>query len=88
MPGFTNEKNSDYEQSRDGLEPGVVGETEARQRRPWWRLGRGGAVARALAAGAGTGALLAALALPAGASGNPNPWDGAQVGLTYPVTSP
>ncbi len=33
-------------------------------------------------------AVVAALAIPAAASGNPNPWDGAQVGLTYPVYQP
>jgi len=61
---------------------------DGRQRRssPW--LGRIGALARAVAAGAGTGALLAALAVPAAASGSPNAWEGAQVGLTYPVYQP
>jgi hypothetical protein len=41
-----------------------------------------------VAAGVGTGALLTALALPAAASGSPNAWEGAQVGLTYPVYQP
>jgi len=45
-------------------------------------------LARGVAAAVGTGALLAALAAPAVASGNPDPWDGAQVGLTYPVYQP
>jgi hypothetical protein len=49
---------------------------------------RNGVLARAVAAGAGSAAILAALAVPAAASGNPNPWDGAQVGLTYPVYQP
>jgi hypothetical protein len=47
-----------------------------------------GLLAEASAAALGSGALLAALAVPASASGNPNPWDGAQVGLTYPVYQP
>jgi hypothetical protein len=50
--------------------------------------GRGDTLRRAVAAGAGTAALLGALAMPAAASGSPNPWEGAQVGLTYPVYQP
>jgi hypothetical protein len=49
---------------------------------------RGGALTKVVAAGAGTGALLAALAVPAAAAGAPSPWEGAQVGLTYPVYQP
>jgi hypothetical protein len=41
-----------------------------------------------VAAGAGTGALVAALAVPAAASGAPNIWNAAQVGLTFPVYQP
>jgi hypothetical protein len=48
----------------------------------------GGALARAVAAGVVVASLLAGLAVPASASGNPNPWAGAQVGLTYPVYQP
>ncbi len=61
-------------------------EASAEHRQPWWRRGR--SVARVVAAGAGTGAVLAALAVPAAASGAPNVWEGAQVGLTYPVYQP
>ncbi|HXW78959.1 MAG TPA: hypothetical protein VEJ84_05645 [Acidimicrobiales bacterium] len=50
--------------------------------------GPGGALTRAAAATVGAGALLGALAIPAAASGSPNPWEGAQVGLTYPVYQP
>ena len=50
--------------------------------------GRRGVLARSLVAGVGTAALLGGLALPAAASGSPNPWEGAQVGLTYPVYQP
>jgi hypothetical protein len=52
------------------------------------RRGRGTMLARAAAAAAGSAAVVAALAIPAAASGNPNPWGGAQVGLTYPVYQP
>lgn len=57
-------------------------------RQPRCRPVRNGLLTRAVAAAAGSAALLAALAIPASASGNPNPWDGAQVGLTYPVYQP
>jgi len=50
--------------------------------------GKGRRLARAVAVGAGSAAVLAALTIPASASGNPNQWDGAQVGLTYPVYQP
>jgi hypothetical protein len=50
--------------------------------------GRRQALARVVTAGAGTAAVLAALAVPASASGAPNIWEGAQVGLTYPVYQP
>ena len=49
---------------------------------------RGGVLARVVAAGACSGAILAALAVPAAAMGGPNPYDDAQVGLTYPVYQP
>ena len=49
---------------------------------------RGGLLARAVVAGAGAGATLAALAVPAAAMGGPNPYENAQVGLTYPVYQP
>jgi hypothetical protein len=41
-----------------------------------------------MAAGAGAVATLAALAVPAAAMGGPNPYEDAQVGLTYPVYQP
>jgi hypothetical protein len=50
--------------------------------------GRGGVWARVVAAGAGCSAILVALAVPASAMGGPNPYDDAQVGLTYPVYQP
>ena len=62
-------------------------QTNAGPLSPRRRQGRN-AFVRALAAGAGSAAVVAALAIPAAASGNPNPWDGAQVGLTYPVYQP
>jgi hypothetical protein len=52
------------------------------------RLGRGRALSGLVAAGAGTGAVLAALAVPAAAMGSPNPYENAQVGLNYPVYQP
>jgi hypothetical protein len=59
------------------------------QQRPGHRLPwRGPVLARVVAAGAGVGATLAALAVPAAAMGGPNPYDDAQVGLTYPVYQP
>lgn len=70
------------------LETGLVPEANAGHRQPWWQLGRAGVLARAAAFAVGTGALLAALAVPAGAMGSPNNWEGAQVGLTYPVYQP
>jgi hypothetical protein len=54
-------------------------------RRPPWQ---GSVLARVVAAGAGAGATLVALAVPAAAMGGPNPYDDAQVGLTYPVYQP
>jgi hypothetical protein len=52
------------------------------------RLGRGRALSGLVTAGAGAGAVLAALAVPAAAMGSPNPYENAQVGLTYPVYQP
>ncbi len=73
-----------------GAHPGTrpAAQTSAGPLSPRRRPGRNGFVARALVAGAGSAAVVAALAIPAAASGNPNPWDGAQVGLTYPVYQP
>jgi hypothetical protein len=68
------------------LDAGLARETDVIQRQPWWR--RGGALTRVAVAGAGTGALLAALAVPASAMGSPNAYDNAQTGLTYPVYQP
>jgi hypothetical protein len=52
------------------------------------RSNRRGATARIVGAAVGTGVVLAALAAPAAASGAPNIWEAAQVGLTYPVYQP
>ncbi len=68
------------------LDAGLAQETDVMHRQPWWR--RGGTLSRVAVAGAGTGALLAALAVPASAMGSPNPYENAQVGLTYPVYQP
>jgi hypothetical protein len=71
--------------SADDVET-IMGPGSAHQRQPWSRSAR--LLARTVAAGAGAGAMLAVLAGPAMASGSPNPWEGAQVGLTYPVYQP
>jgi hypothetical protein len=68
------------------VDTGLAQETEVTQRQPWWR--RDGALTRVAAAAAGTGALIAALAVPASAMGSPNAFDNAQVGLSYPVYQP
>jgi hypothetical protein len=77
-------RGSRHESAR--LDTGVALEPRVVQRQPWWR--RGGVLTRVAAAGAGTGALVAALAVPASAMGSPNSCDNAQVGLTYPVYQP
>ncbi|HTT90034.1 MAG TPA: hypothetical protein VMF65_10820 [Acidimicrobiales bacterium] len=81
------ENVTDYKQvgSVPGTSPAPEAVAGPRRRR---RARRGGALLLAAAAGTGTAAVLAALAVPAGASGSPNPWEGAQVGLTYPVYQP
>ena len=71
-----------YESSRPGT--GGPQQKRAWHGQPW----RGGVLARVLATGAGCAATLAALAVPAAAMGGPNPYDDAQVGLTYPVYQP
>ena len=76
---------SDFRPSNDLNLTGVAPETTGGLRQ---RPGRRGLLTKAAVAAVGSGALLAALAIPASASGNPNPWDGAQVGLTYPVYQP
>ncbi len=68
------------------LETGVQPEAKVGHHQGWWR--QRGALTRVVAAGLGTGAVVAALAVPAAASGAPNIWDGAQVGLNYPVYQP
>jgi hypothetical protein len=70
------------------LEAGPALEENTQRRQPRWWLRRSGAFARGAVAGAGAGALLAALAVPPAASGPPNIWQAAQVGLTYPVYQP
>ncbi len=88
MSDFRYEKEFGDMQGRDGAEAGTAPGASAGQRQPWWQQRRGRVLARAVAAAAGTGALVASLAIPAAASGSPNPWEGAQVGLTYPVYQP
>jgi hypothetical protein len=66
--------------------PGIGGVQDNRARRA--QAWRSGAAARVVAAGAGGAATLAALAVPAAAMGGPNPYENAQVGLTYPVYQP
>jgi hypothetical protein len=73
-------------QQSASLGAGLAQETDVMHRQPRWR--RGGTLSRVAVAGAGTGALLAALAVPASAMGSPNPYENAQVGLTYPVYQP
>ncbi len=63
-------------------------EKTSRRRRPWRRCGRGTALSRVVVALAGTGATVTALAVPVAAMGSPNPYENAQVGLTYPVYQP
>ena len=84
------EHANDFDHQKDNgrLETGLSAGMSDGPRRQGRRHAHGTVLARALAAGAGTGALVAALALPAAASGSPNPWEGAQVGLTYPVYQP
>ena len=79
-------KSQDAKHSDASLDAGLTPAATSGHRQPWWRNGR--ALARVVAAGAGTGAVVAALAVPAAASGAPNIWEGAQVGLTYPVYQP
>jgi hypothetical protein len=66
----------------------VAREKSSGGHQPWWRCGRGTAVGRMVVALAGTGAILTALAVPVAAMGSPNPYENAQVGLTYPVYQP
>ena len=79
-------RSQDAKHSDASLDAGLTPAATSGHRQPWWRNGR--ALARVVAAGAGTGAVVAALAVPAAASGAPNIWEGAQVGLTYPVYQP
>ncbi|HXW80145.1 MAG TPA: hypothetical protein VEJ84_11645 [Acidimicrobiales bacterium] len=88
MSEFRHENDFPNQQHIDSPETAPSPELNAGPRRSWRRLGHGGVLTRAVAAGAGAGALLAALAVPAAASGSPNPWEGAQVGLSYPVYQP
>ncbi len=88
MNDLRSENDIDYGESGGSLETGLAPERHAAARQPWWRLGRGAALARIVAAGSATAALLAAVAVPASAMGSPNPYENAQVGLTYPVYQP
>lgn len=78
----------DQEHGDNSLREGPAALTNAEHGHNRRHLGRGGVLTRAVAAGAGAVAFLGALAIPAVASGSPNPWEGAQVGLTYPVYQP
>ena len=88
MFGSTHENDFDHQKDSGRLATAQSSAMTDRPRHAGRRVGRGTILTRALAAGAGTGALVAALALPAAASGSPNPWEGAQVGLNYPVYQP
>ena len=81
MPNCTSQDHR-HESSSSGA--GRAQAKRARHRQSW----PSGVFARVVAAGAGCGAILAALAVPAAAMGGPNPYDDAQVGLTYPVYQP
>ena len=81
MPNCTPQ---DRRHKRTGSGASQSPEKTTRYRPPW----RGAVLARVMAAGAGAVATLAALAVPAAAMGGPDPYDDAQVGLTYPVYQP
>ncbi len=57
----------------ESVESGLTRETSSGPSQPRRRLEGGKALTRLVAAGAGTGAALAALAVPAAAKGGPNP---------------
>jgi hypothetical protein len=88
MSDFKHSNDLDRKRNDNSLQRGPAAMTSADHGQDRQHLGRGGVLVRAVAAGAGTAALLGALAIPAAASGSPNPWEGAQVGLTYPVYQP
>jgi hypothetical protein len=88
MFSFRTGNDIDGRQAGAAAAPPPAPETIDGAHRPSQRLVRAGVLGRALAAVAGTGAIVAAAAVPAVASGSPNPWEGAQVGLTYPVYQP
>jgi len=88
MSDFRHDRDVDYRRGRGSSETELVREPNPRRTDARCRSGRSGILFRALATGLGTGALLAGLAIPAAASGSPNAWEGAQVGLTYPVYQP
>jgi hypothetical protein len=81
---MSNCKSQEHRHESCSAGAGQVPEKTARHRQPW----RVGVLARVVTAGAFAGATLAALAVPATAMGGPNPYDDAQVGLTYPVYQP
>jgi hypothetical protein len=88
MPDFNHNDELDYERGDSTLQGGPAVLIDADHRPDRRHRGHGGVLIRAVAAGAGTVALLGALALPAAASGSPNTWEGAQVGLAYPAYQP
>jgi hypothetical protein len=88
MSDFKHTFDFDHKRGDKGLQEGPAAVSDAEHAPDRLHLGRRGALVRAAAAGAGTAALLGALAIPAAASGGPSPWEGAQVGLTYPVYQP
>jgi hypothetical protein len=85
MSGLKDEIDFGHQPRGGNPEMGSVPVQAAREHRPYWGLG---VLARSSAVLVATGALVAGWALPAAASGSGNPWEGAQVGLTYPLYQP
>jgi hypothetical protein len=88
MSDFKNSNDFDQMRGDNSVQDRLAARSNAEHGPDRRHLGRGGVLVRVVAAGAGTVAFLGALAIPAVASGGPNPWEGAQVGLTYPVYQP
>jgi hypothetical protein len=86
MSDRTHDNELDQPPGWKNLDKELTSEAHVSPRQSWRWPGRGRLPALATAAVAGVGALVAALALPAAAS--TNPWQGAQVGLTYAVYQP
>jgi hypothetical protein len=94
MSDFNQSVHFDRQRGDDSLQSGPAAVTDADHGPDRRDLRRGGVpLVRAVAVAAGmaptgTAVLFGAVAVPAAASGSPNPWEGAQVGLTYPVYQP